>query len=112
MALSELDVERVQRWCVARVPEHARDHLRIECEVAPRHLTLVERRPPWHDDTQADWTSSAIARLRYNATDKSWTLYWVDRHQRFHTYDRLAPSQSIDDLLTEIDRDPTSIFWG
>ncbi|MGW7682266.1 DUF3024 domain-containing protein [Kribbella sp. NPDC054772] len=45
MALSELDVERVQRWCATRVPEHARDQLRIECEVAPRHLTLVEPAP-------------------------------------------------------------------
>jgi hypothetical protein len=53
-----------------------------------------------------------IARLRYNATDESWTLYWADQHQRFHAYDRLAPSQSIDDLLTEIDRDPTNTFWG
>ncbi|WP_410789264.1 DUF3024 domain-containing protein [Kribbella sp. C-35] len=86
--------------------------MRIECEHAPRHLTIVERRPPWREDLGPDWTSSAIARLRYNATDKSWTLYWADQHQRFHTYDRLPPSQGIEDLLTEIERDPTNIFWG
>jgi Protein of unknown function (DUF3024) len=112
MALPELDVARAQRWCVARVSAHARDQLRIECELAPRHLTIVERRPPWHEDLGADWTSSAIARLRYSATDKSWTLYWSDRHQRFHLYDRFAPSRRIDDLLTEIDLDPANIFWG
>ncbi|WP_420323275.1 DUF3024 domain-containing protein [Kribbella sindirgiensis] len=39
-------------------------------------------------------------------------MYWADRHQHFHTYGRLAPSRSIDDLLTEIDRDPTNVFWG
>jgi hypothetical protein len=112
MALPELDVARVQRWCAARVPEHARDQLRVECELAQRHLTIVERRPPWHEDLGPDWTTSAIARLRYNATDKAWTLYWIDQHQRFHLYDHCAPSRSIDDLLAEIDRDPTSIFWG
>jgi hypothetical protein len=112
MALPELDVARVQRWCAARVPEHARDQLRIECELAQRHLTIVERRPPWHESFGPDWTTSAIARLRYNATNKSWTLYWSDQHQRFHLYDQLAPSRNIDDLLAEIDRDPTSIFWG
>src|SRR5690242_19055169 len=111
MPLPQLDVARVQRWCAARVPEHARDQVRIECELAPRHLTIVERRPPWREDLAPDWTSTAIARLRYNATDKSWTLYWADRHQRFHTYDRLVPSPTVDDLLAEIDRDPTSIFW-
>jgi hypothetical protein len=31
---------------------------------------------------------------------------------RFHLYDRLAPSQRIEDLLQEIDRDPMAIFWG
>jgi hypothetical protein len=41
-----------------------------------------------------------------------WTLYWRDRNLRFHRYDQLPPSPSIIDLLTEIDRDPTAIFWG
>jgi Protein of unknown function (DUF3024) len=34
------------------------------------------------------------------------------RHLRFHLHDLLAPSNSADDLLSEIDRDPTTIFWG
>src|SRR4051794_3647030 len=101
MALPESDVTRVQRWCAARVPDNARDQVRIECELALRHLTIVERRPPWDENLGPDWTTSAIARLRYNATDKSWTLYWSDHHERFHLYDQLAPSRSIDDLLAE-----------
>lgn len=59
-----------------------------------------------------EWTNFPIARLRYTATDKSWTLYWRDRNLRFHIYDLLAPSNRVDDLLTELDRDPTGIFWG
>ena len=112
MPLPELDVARVQRWCAARVPEHARHQVRVECEPAPRHLTIVERRAPWREDFGPEWTSFPIARLRYTAVSKSWTLYWRDRNLRFHRYDLLAPSSRIDDLLTEIDRDPTSIFWG
>ena len=50
MALPELDVAQVQRWCAVRVPEHARNQVRVECEVAPRHLTIVERRAPWRED--------------------------------------------------------------
>ena len=34
------------------------------------------------------------------------------RSLRFHHYDLHAPSQRVDDLLAEIDRDPTGIFWG
>ena len=94
MALPELDVARVQRWCAARVPEHARHQVRVECEVAPRHLTIVERRAPWREDFGPEWTAFPIARLRYTAADKSWTLYWRDRNLRFHLYEPMAPSPS------------------
>ncbi len=112
MALPELDVARVQRWCAARVPEHARHQVRVECEIAPRHLTIVERRLPSRPDIGPEWTSFPIARLRYTAAKEVWTFYWRDRNLRFHLYDRLAPSPSVDDLLDEIDGDPTCIFWG
>jgi hypothetical protein len=107
-----LDVARVRRWCAARVPEHARHQVRVECDAAPRHLTIIERRAPWHDNLGTDWTALPIARLRYTAAARAWTLYYRDRNLRFHSYDMLAPSPRVDDLLAELDRDPTSIFWG
>src|SRR5258708_37524258 len=72
MTLPELDVARVQRWCAARIPEHARHQVHVACELAPRHLTIVERRAPWREDFRPEWTSLPIARLRYTLTDKSW----------------------------------------
>ena len=85
MALPELDVARVQRWCAARVPEHARHPVRVECQVAPRHLTIVERRAPWREDYGPEWASFPIARLGYTVVGKSWTLYWRDRNLRSTT---------------------------
>ena len=112
MALPELDIARVQRWCAARVPEHARHQVRVECQIAPRHLTIVERRAPWREDLGPEWTSFPIARLQYTIAERTWTLYWRDRNLRFHAYDQLAPSNRVEDLLSELDRDPTRIFWG
>lgn len=112
VALPELDVARVQRWCAARVPEHARHQVRVECDTAPRHLTIVQRRAPWREDYGPQWSSVPIARLRYTAASKSWTLYWRDRNLRFHLYDLVTPSPRVEDLLAEIDRDSTGIFWG
>ena len=111
-ALPELDIVRVQRWCDARVPDHARHQVRVECQVAARDLTILERRAPWHADAGPEWTSFPIARLHYTKATKRWTLYWRDRNLRFHAYDQLPASPHIDDLLTEIDSDPTCIFWG
>ena len=96
MALPQLDVARVQRWCAARVPEHALHQVRVECQIAPRHLTIVERRAPRREESDPEWTSFPIARLRYTAADKSWTLYRRDRNLRFHLYDLLEPSHQVD----------------
>jgi hypothetical protein len=110
--LPELDIARVRRWCEQRVPEHARDQVRVECDISPRHLTIVECRPPWRRGIGPEWTRFPIARLRHTQATRTWTLYWRDRNLRFHLYDQLEPSPDIGDLLHEIDRHPTAIFWG
>ncbi len=107
-----MDVVRVQRWCRGRVPEHVRDQVRVEVDVADRHLTIVECRPPWRADFGPEWTRRPIARMRYTKSARVWSLFWPDRNQRFHAYDLAAPTASLDDLLAEVDRDPTAIFWG
>jgi hypothetical protein len=110
--LPDLDVARVRRWCDQRVPAHARDQIRMECDIAPRHLTILECRPPWREDFGPEWTRFPIARLRYTKASKTWSLFWRDRNLQFHEYDRVAPSPHTEDLLQEIARDPTAIFWG
>jgi hypothetical protein len=94
------------------VPEHALHQVRVGCEVAPRHLTIIERRAPRREDFGPQLSSLPIARLRYTAANHAWTLYWRDRNLRFHACDLLAPSHRVEDLLAEIDRDPTGIFWA
>ena len=72
----------------------------------------MECRPPWRPEGGPEWTRFPIARLRYTKANGRWSLFWRDRHLRFHAYDRLSPSVHVDDLLREIDADPTAIFWG
>lgn len=110
--LPELDVARARRWCRDRVPEHVRDQVRVELEVADRHVTIVECRPPWGADLDPEWTRFPIARLRYTKVSGLWSLYWRDRNLRFHEYDRVPATANVEDLLAEVDRDPTAIFWG
>jgi hypothetical protein len=72
---------------------------------------IVECRPPWREGTGPEWTRSPIARLRYTQATRTWSLYRRDRNLRFHLYNQLPPSPRVDDLLHEIDRDPTANFW-
>jgi len=94
------------------VPDGVRDQVRVEVDVAARYLTIVECRPPWRADVGPEWTRLPIARLRYTKVRRQWSLYWRDRDLRFHDYDLVRPTESVEDFLAEVDRDPTAIFWG
>jgi len=86
MALPELvelaAVRQVEEFCDSRVPEHARDQVRLEFVVRGNSITLVERRAPWRPDYEPDWSSLDIAQLRYDAQARVWSLYCRDRHER------------------------------
>ena len=108
----DADVTLVQRWCRGRVPEDVRDRLRVECEVSGRDITILECRPPWSPDAGPEWTRFPVARLRYLKSRESWRLYWRDQDEGWHEYPDSLLAHSVDELLDEIDRDPTALFWG
>lgn len=110
--LPGLDVAAIRHYCEQRVPPDALSEVCIEADVADRAVTVVECRAPWREDYGPEWTRRGIARLRYTAKQKTWTLYWSDRNQHWHKYDLIAPSADVLALLDELDRDPTGIFWG
>lgn len=74
-------------------------------------VTIFENRAPWRPEF-TEWTSMPIAQLRYDEKAGKWTLYCADRNDRWHKYEGLLPTKDIDQILAEIDRDPTGIFCG
>jgi DUF3024 family protein len=107
---TETDLARVRRYCERRVPPHGRGQVRLETVVRGSAILIIERRAPWRDDFGPEWSQSRIAQLRYD--HGTWTLHWADRSGRWLKYPDLEPSPRLDDLLTEIDRDPAGAFWG
>ncbi|WP_232664473.1 DUF3024 domain-containing protein [Pseudonocardia sp. TRM90224] len=103
-------VARVQKWCAERVPERVRDHVRIECEPETNQITIVERRRA--PDATTDWTRQPIVQLHHTPQTTLWALYWHDDEGRFHAYELLEPTDSVERLLTEIEDDPAGVFWG
>ena len=82
----QVDVARVQRWCANQIPEHIRTEIRVECDVAARHLTICGCRLPPREDLGQDWTRFPTARLHYTRTTGLWNLYWRDH--RVHKRER------------------------
>lgn len=110
MAIPETDLLRIKRWCRERVPEHLWDQVRVEAEIAERHVTIIEARPPW--DGQGDWSRFPFARLRYVAKTGKWSIYWQDRNLKFHEYTRKRPTKKVQSLLDYIGSGQDPIFWG
>ncbi|MGH2721145.1 MAG: DUF3024 domain-containing protein, partial [Actinomycetota bacterium] len=99
MAVPDIAVAQVRRYCTDRVPPDALHQVRLEVEVDASGITIVERRAPWRDEYGPEWSRLPIARLRWTASTKRWTLYWRDRNLCFHRYDLVPPSPSVEPLL-------------
>ena len=114
MALPEVDITRARHWVEARIAGIGEliDEMRVEMDVTPRAITILECRPAWREAYGPGWTRQEIARLRYSASTSTWTLYWPDRDSDFHRYEGLMPTPNLHHLLDEVDADPTCIFWG
>ena len=109
-AVPELDLARIRQFCETRVPAHLRDQVRVEAAVRGKSVTIFDCHPPWHEDL-TEWTRVPVAQLRYDPDSTTWTLYWADRNSKWHRYDAIEPG-TADELLSEINEDPTCIFWG
>ncbi len=72
-------------------------------------MTLFETRPAFK--APSVWTELPIAQFRFNLDEKLWRLYHPNRKKGWRQYDRIKPS-NLDDLLAELEGDPTRIFWG
>jgi hypothetical protein len=103
--------QKLAAYCKRHSPPHVADKLRIAYEIRGNSVTIFEQRAPWRPD-MTEWTSMALAKGRYDLKTGKWTLYCADRNSRWYKYEGISPRKEIDAILTEIDRDPTGIFWG
>lgn len=110
---SELERDGLERalgaFCEARAPARVRDRVRLEFSIEGHTVTLVEARVGPLRPSR--WSASPVARFRYRRTSNDWILLYSDRNGRWHEYEG-GRSPRFDDLLAEVDRDPTCIFWG
>jgi len=114
MALDEMTKARAEKmlaaFCEERVPKAVRDKVRLSYEFRGSCLTLYEDRPSFQDPSE--WTHSPVAQFRHDENTNRWTLYCCDRNSKWHRYSNSDPTQNLEQLIQEVDKDPTCIFWG
>lgn len=108
MALPETDLTRIKKWCDSIWPKHMWDQARVEADVAPTYVAIVEVRPDWMGGPEP--TRFPIARLRYTKATGQWAIYWRDRNLKFHEYRHKRPSKNVQSLLDYIREGKDPIF--
>lgn len=103
--------KKIEEFCKKRVPPHVLDKVKLSYKIRGNSVTIFENRAPWNKDIK-EWTSMPVAQLRYAEKTGQWTLFCADRNDRWHEYYDMEPTKDLDKILTEIDKDPTGIFWG
>jgi hypothetical protein len=116
MAIPELlkisATRAVETYCAGRISPHARDQIRLEAVVRGDAITINERRPPWREDYGPAWTTNKIARLLYDPSSTTWTLWWADRNGRWLAYPPAPPATNVETLLAAIEADARGAFYG
>lgn len=106
-----LDLQKIRDYAARVVPPEYHDQIRREVDIRGRTVTIVECRPPWREDFGPEWTRQGVARMKFDSATRKWTLYWSDSNSRWHIFDLISPG-SIGQILREVERDRTNIFWG
>jgi hypothetical protein len=111
--LTEFERARIDRLFMAyrdrRIPPRHRGTITLVWDFRERTVTLVELRPRLM--VPDEWAELKVAQFRRD-DEGLWSLYCRDRNGRWHRYRPVPPSRDVEDLLREVDADPTGIFWG
>jgi hypothetical protein len=112
--LSEIQQAQVSRlladYCEASVRPDVRDKLRLGFRITGNAVVLFEARPAF--EAPREWHESPFAKFVYVKSRGQWQLYCQHRDLKWHRYQRLHGAATFEELLAEVDSDPTGIFKG
>ncbi|MFS0872882.1 DUF3024 domain-containing protein [Paenibacillus xylanilyticus] len=89
-----------------KVPAPLRTMVKLTYEMNENELILTEERP---SETRYTWDQMPIA--RFNWEEQQWKVYAKDEHSSWHAVDVIEPCPDFEDLLEQVERDETGIFW-
>jgi len=106
------DVERqIMEFVESLRPEESiRPELDIGYRITGQSFEIFEIRPRWKQPNITQEIS--VAKATYVKSKNIWKLYWKRADLKWHGYDFLANTNSLQDVLKEIGKDPFCCFWG
>ena len=114
MGFSELEKQRIKKivgeYCDRKIPEHVRNQIKLFYKISGSDVKIIESRP--HFIHKSEWIESPIARLKYDADKRKWSLFWQRANGRWEKYPDFKPTNDLSKIIDEIDKDQWNVFWG
>ena len=115
MAISEFETKRIEKivgqFVEKRRPKpEIRPELDIGFRLTDQSFEIFEIRPQWNNPTEK--MESPVAKATFVKNKNEWKLFWMRADHKWHRYEPLPTTKSLEKILEEIDQDPYACFWG
>ena len=114
MPFNDIELQRIKKivggFCREKIPDHLRSQIKVFYEIRGYNVKIIESRPDFMRNYE--WTETQIARLKYDPNTHRWQLYWMRASGRWQRYAELKPTNRLQSLIDEIEKDPYCVFWG
>ena len=116
MPFNELETQKIKNTIEAeymakrRPPAHIRAELDMGYRIEGQSVFLFEIRPNYLDKTEI--MQLEFAKITFVKKQKIWKLYWMRQDLKWHRYDPLSETPSLENALAEVISDPYACFFG
>jgi len=114
MPFNDIELQRIKKivggFCEEKIPDHHRSQIKVFYEVRGYDVKIIESRPDFMRNYE--WTETQIARLKYYPDAFVWQLYWMRASGKWQKYDEFKPTNNLQLVIEEIEKDPCCVFWG
>ena len=84
--------------------------LRLGYRIDGYSVVLYESRPAFR--APHEWHEHDVAKFRFVKSAEVWQLFCQFRDLKWRSYEPLPEAADLETLVSEVQRDPTGIFWG
>lgn len=115
MAFTE---EELKQWepmiasCIEeeRPPEEVRSQIDIGYAFEDQSIIIYTIRPKWNQPKEK--MQIPAAKITWVRREQTWKIYWQRADMKWHRYDPLPQTNSLEEFIEELKEDPHACFWG
>lgn len=96
--------------CVLPKDPRVRSQLKVGFRFDGFSVILFESR--LHFMPPHEWHEEPVAKFTYVRSGRIWRLFRMLRDLKWHGYEPFPESRDLAPLVSEVQTDPTGIFWG